>query len=85
MRPRTVEAGIGATALSASVAAPSLAAGLLRRAPLDLPDLAFYAVSYRERRRSCATEAPLEIIAQAAPKTTRRRSARIRIYHAFVS
>jgi len=62
-----VEAGMGATALSASVAAPSLEAGLLRQAPLDLPERAFYAVSHRARRRSRAAEALLAIIAQSAP------------------
>ncbi|VFU09399.1 LysR substrate-binding domain-containing protein [Methylocella tundrae] len=62
-----VEAGLGATALSASVAAPSLEAGLLRQAPLDLPDRAFYALSHRERSQSRAAKALLAIIGQSAP------------------
>ena len=62
-----VEAGIGASALSASVAAPSLEAGLVHELPLRLPDRAFYALSHRERRRSRAAEALLAIIAQARP------------------
>lgn len=52
-----VEAGLGATALSASVAAPSLEAGLLRQAGLRLPERSFHAL--RDRRR------PLGRIAQA--------------------
>ena len=61
-----VEAGMGASALSASVAAPSLEAGLLRELPLRLPDRAFYALSHRERRRSRAAEALLALIAGAS-------------------
>jgi DNA-binding transcriptional LysR family regulator len=66
-----VEAGMGASALSASVAAPSLEAGLLRELPLRLPDRAFYALSHRERSRSRAADALLAVIAGAsggAPK-----------------
>jgi DNA-binding transcriptional LysR family regulator len=62
-----VEAGMGASALSASVAAPSLEAGLLHELPLRLPDRAFYALSHRERRRSRAAEVLLALIGQARP------------------
>jgi DNA-binding transcriptional LysR family regulator len=60
-----VEAGMGASALSASVAAAGIEAGLLRELPLRLPDRAFYALSHRERRSSPAAEALLAIIAQS--------------------
>ncbi|MGO9672930.1 MAG: LysR family transcriptional regulator [Methylocella sp.] len=62
-----VEAGMGASALSASVAAPSLEAGLLHELPLRLPDRGFYALSHCERRRSRAAEALLALIGQARP------------------
>lgn len=57
-----VEAGAGATVISASVAAPSLEAGLLRRVQLDLPDRAFVALRHRERHRSRAAKALLDAI-----------------------
>jgi DNA-binding transcriptional LysR family regulator len=57
-----VEAGLGATAISASVAAPGLEAGLLHRVKFDLPDRAFCAVRHRERRTSRAGEALLAMI-----------------------
>ena len=60
-----VEAGLGATAVSASVAAPSLEAGLLHRVAIDLPDRAFLAVRHTERYRSLAAEAFLAAIAGA--------------------
>jgi len=44
-----VEAGLGATALSASVVAPSLEAGLLRALPLTLPDRAYHVLVHRRR------------------------------------
>jgi DNA-binding transcriptional LysR family regulator len=54
-----VEAGAGATALSASVAAPSLEAGLLCRAGPNLPERAFQVLRHRERHLSRAAEALL--------------------------
>jgi DNA-binding transcriptional LysR family regulator len=57
-----VEAGIGATALSASVVAPSLEAGLLHRVRLDLPERTFSVLHHRERYRSSAAEALLQLI-----------------------
>lgn len=44
-----VEAGLGASALSASVAAPSLEAGLLDQALLTLPDRQFQVLHHRQR------------------------------------
>ena len=57
-----VEAGLGATALSASVAAPSLEAGLLHLAPLALPERTFHVLHHAERYRSRAAEALMETI-----------------------
>jgi DNA-binding transcriptional LysR family regulator len=57
-----VEAGMGATALSASVAAPSLEAGLLYHVPFELPDRAFYAVRHLEREASKAGETLMNVI-----------------------
>jgi len=57
-----VETGMGATAISASVAAPSLEAGLLRKVGFDLPDRAFSVVRHVERHRSKAAEALLAMV-----------------------
>jgi DNA-binding transcriptional LysR family regulator len=57
-----VEAGMGATAISASVAAPSLEAGLLRQVALDLPDRAFNVICHVERHASEAAEALLAMV-----------------------
>ena len=43
-----VEAGSGATAISASVAAPSLEAGLLHQVRFDLPKRGFHVVRHVE-------------------------------------
>ena len=61
-----VEAGTGATALSASVAAPSLETGLLHQVRLTLPERDFNVVMHAERYRSRAAEALLAIIAGAS-------------------
>ena len=58
-----VEAGMGATAFSASVAASSLEAGLLHRVAFDLPERAFWVLRHMERYRSRAANALLAIIA----------------------
>jgi DNA-binding transcriptional LysR family regulator len=58
----TVEAGLGATAISASVAAPSIEAGLLSHVPLKLPDRNFYVLHHAQRYHSRAAEALIEII-----------------------
>jgi DNA-binding transcriptional LysR family regulator len=60
-----VEAGIGATAISASVAAPGLEAGLLHHIQLDLPERAFYVVHHQERHRSKTADALLAMMSQA--------------------
>ncbi len=58
-----VEAGLGATVISASVAAPSLEAGLLHRVRLPLPDRPFAVLRHRERHVSRAADALLSLIA----------------------
>ena len=57
-----VEAGAGATVISASVAAPGLEAGLLHRVGLSLPDRSFDLLRHRERACSGAAQALLAII-----------------------
>jgi DNA-binding transcriptional LysR family regulator len=57
-----VEAGLGATATSASVAAPSLEAGLLHRVPFDLPERYFQVVRHVARCRSRAADKLLSIV-----------------------
>jgi DNA-binding transcriptional LysR family regulator len=63
-----VEAGAGATVISASVAAPSLEAGLLRQVGFDLPERPFQVLRHRERYHSKAAEALLALIAAATPR-----------------
>ena len=58
-----VEAGMGATVISASVAAPSLEAELLRLVETDLPDRVFHVLRHRERYQSRAADALLALIA----------------------
>ena len=57
-----VEAGLGATAISASVAAPSLEAGLLQQVSFRLPARAFHILRYRERYCSRAADALLQLV-----------------------
>jgi DNA-binding transcriptional LysR family regulator len=57
-----VEAGLGATAISASVAAPSLEAGLLRQADFALPERHYSVLRHAERYRSRAAETLMDII-----------------------
>jgi len=59
-----VEAGLGATAISASVAAPSLEAGLLHQVNFRLPERAFHVLRHRERYRSRAADALLAMVAK---------------------
>ena len=61
-----VEAGLGATCLSASVAAPALEAGLLQAVTFALPDRSFMVLRHKERSLSRAAAALLAII---SPKT----------------
>lgn len=65
-----VEAGLGSTALSASVAAPSLEAGLLRPVGLRLPPRDFHVLQHCDRYRSRAAAALLDLVTGAS---TRRR------------
>lgn len=58
-----VEAGMGATAISASAAAPSIEAGLLHAVAVALPERDFHALRHTERYRSRAADALLAIIA----------------------
>jgi DNA-binding transcriptional LysR family regulator len=60
-----VEAGLGATAISASVAAPSIEAGLLQQVKFRLPERQFYALRHRDRYRSRAADALLAIVSAA--------------------
>ena len=57
-----VEAGMGATAISASVAAPSIEAGLLHAVDLTLPERQFHVLRHRERYRSHAGDALLGLL-----------------------
>ncbi|TLU71061.1 LysR family transcriptional regulator [Lichenicoccus roseus] len=57
-----VESGVGATVISASVAAPSLEAELLHRVPLDLPQRHFQVVHHRERYLSRSAAALLSLL-----------------------
>lgn len=57
-----VEAGLGATVISASVAVSGLEAGLLHRVPVDLPERDFHVLRHRERPPSRAAEALLALI-----------------------
>ncbi|WP_176084617.1 LysR substrate-binding domain-containing protein [Martelella sp. HB161492] len=52
-----VEAGLGAAAMSASVAAPSLEAGLLHHVPFELPERPFLALRLADARPSRAVDA----------------------------
>ncbi|MCW6507719.1 LysR family transcriptional regulator [Lichenifustis flavocetrariae] len=63
-----VEAGMGATALSASVVASSIEAGLLVAIPSVLPDRAFTLLQHIERSPSRATAALLDII-ESTPRS----------------
>ncbi len=58
-----VEAGAGVAALSSLVVAPALQAGTLKALPLDLGRRRFFALRHRERYRSKASDAFLELIA----------------------
>ena len=62
-----VEAGAGATALSASVVAGGIEAGLLVQAGFELPDRDFHVLRHRERYRSRAAGALMDVITGNAP------------------
>jgi DNA-binding transcriptional LysR family regulator len=61
-----VEAGLGATAISASVAAPSIEAGLLQQIRYRLPEREFHVLRHRERYQSRAADALLSVIKSAS-------------------
>ncbi|KAB8122491.1 LysR family transcriptional regulator [Komagataeibacter medellinensis] len=65
-----VEAGAGISALSALVVAPALASGRLHAVPQALGERAFYGLRHRERYRSPAADALLELITTAYGKKT---------------
>jgi DNA-binding transcriptional LysR family regulator len=56
------EAGLGAAVISASIAAPSLEAGLLQQIDFRLPEREFYVLTHRERHPSRAARAFLEML-----------------------
>jgi hypothetical protein len=60
---RSTASATGATAISASVAAPSIEAGLLRQVNFPLPDREFHVLRHRERYKSLAAEALLAMVA----------------------
>ncbi|MXP25530.1 LysR family transcriptional regulator [Altererythrobacter indicus] len=62
-----VEAGAGVAALSALVTAPAIQLGTLHALPLDLENRAFHALRHKERYRSKAADALLDIIAEQQP------------------
>lgn len=57
-----VEAGAGVAALSALVVSPAVAAGILRALPFDLGRRVFFGLRHKERHRSRAVEALLDLI-----------------------
>ncbi len=57
-----VEAGGGATVISASVAAAGLEAGLLNLVPFDVPERAYQALRHRDRQQSNAAAALLAMM-----------------------
>lgn len=57
-----VESGLAATVISASVAAPSIEAGLLFHVPLALPERSFLVAWHKERSLSRNAEAMLELV-----------------------
>jgi len=66
-----VEAGLGATAISASVAVASLEAGLLQQIDFRLPERTFHMLTHRERYASHAAQAFLKML-NAVPGAKRR-------------
>lgn len=59
-----VEAGVGIAALSELVVGPSISAGVLNASSLDLGARLFSSIEHRERQRSRATEAFLELMSR---------------------
>ena len=63
-----VEAGLGATAISATVAAPSIEAGLLEQVTFRLPERSFHVLRHRERYHSRAAQALLALVGGSSVK-----------------
>ncbi len=71
-----VEAGLGATALSASVAASGLEAGLLHAANFHLPDRAFYLLRHHRRYQTRAASAFMNLaLSRSAPSSDKPEAA----------
>ncbi len=62
-----VEAGAGVAVLSSLVVAPALAAGTLHAAPLEFGPRTFHGLRHKERYRSKAADALLQVIAAWRP------------------
>jgi DNA-binding transcriptional LysR family regulator len=68
--PRSKQAW-GAAVMSASVAAPSIEAGLLRQVDFALPERCYYALRHAERYRSRGSEALMDIIRRVPALATK--------------
>jgi DNA-binding transcriptional LysR family regulator len=69
-----VLAGAGATAISELVVGPGLRYGSLQRLDFDMPQRPFHILRHKERYRSRAADALLDIVAKDTPaKSARRR------------
>ena len=68
-----VEAGLGAAVISASIAAPSLEAGLLQQIDFRLPEREFYVLTHRDRHASRAARAFLEMLTDSRTAKRSRR------------
>ena len=67
------EAGLGAAVISASIAAPSLEAGLLQQIAFRLPEREFYVLTHRDRHPSRAARAFLEMLTDSRTAKRSRR------------
>jgi DNA-binding transcriptional LysR family regulator len=67
-----VEAGLGATALSASVAVPSIESGLLHHVPFRLPQREFHVLQHRQRYHSRIADALLATFTPPKKAMSRR-------------
>jgi hypothetical protein len=67
-------AGLGATAISVSVAAPGLEAGLLHRVRFNLPECDFQVVRHVARCRNRAADALLSVVTAPLPDAHVHRS-----------
>ena len=66
-----VEAGLGATALSASVAAPSIENALLHHVPFRLPQREFHVLRHNQRHQSRIVGSLLAILEPPKPQPRR--------------